>query len=134
MNINHAFTNNVSDTALITGSELNSRLFTLIDELTEANKEQRQAAINYAKAEHRYRQARATSYFTVKNLPENQKATVATLEALVDKSCSEEQQAAYMARAMEKASDELVKSLRAQLSALQSVAATVRAETDLAKF
>ncbi len=119
---------------IITGGELNNRLFRLSDDLREASDELRAAALDMAKKEHRYRSAKATAYLTVKAAPDNAKATVATLEAMVDKACADEREAAYIARALEKAASENVRSLRAMLSALQSVAAAVRAEIELSRY
>lgn len=135
MNIRNSFEPPLlDDSIVITGSELNNRLFRLSDDLRDAQDELRSAALDMAKAEHKYRSAKAIAYLTVKAAPDNVKATVATLEAMVDKSCADERESAYISRAMDKAATERVKSLRAQLSALQSVAAAVRSEHELSRY
>lgn len=136
MNIHETFTTpkGVADTAIITGTELNARLIYLSDALEFTKSELENVAVSCAKKESAYRLAKSIAYLTVKATPENQKATVATLEAMVDKACTEEREAAYIAKALKEAAFENIKSTRAQLSALQSVAATVRSEHELARY
>src|ERR1041384_2858463 len=125
MNIQQHYTTQhkpIPDSSIITGNDLNQKLIQLSDELTTAQQDLKRTALDLAKKEHLYRQAKAVSYLTVKALPENIKATAPTLAALVDKACAEEREAAYIARAMERAALENVKSIRQQLSALQSIA------------
>jgi hypothetical protein len=136
MNIheNYSKYEGVPDTSIITGTELNHRLFTLSDALTVAQQELKDSAIEWAKAENEYRKAKAIAYITIKGAPEQHKATVATLEAMVDKSCADERQRAYMARALKEAALENVRSVRAQINALQSIAASVRSEMEMARY
>lgn len=110
--------------------DLNRELLRLSGRLEKATTQLRRDSLKFAGAEHAYRRSKAQAYLTAKTSAE--KATIPQLEALVDKSCEMERAKAYVARAMKESSLELVKSLRAQLSALQSIAATVRSEAELA--
>lgn len=137
MNIQETYSSkfeSLPETAIITGSDLNKKLFILSDTLTTAQQELKEAAIEWAKSENAYRQAKAIAYLTIKSSPEQHKATVATLEAMVDKTCADERQKAYIARAMKEAMLENVRSVRAQINALQSIAASVRSEMELSRF
>lgn len=133
MNIYDSLPNSTQlNTQLLTGDDLHSQLLELTNKLTHAQNELKTASLDWASAENAYRQAKAISYLTIKSLPDNVKATVATLEAMVDKSVQEERQRAYIARSLKEAALENVRSIRAQLSALQSIAASVRSELELA--
>lgn len=110
-------------------TDLNDELLRLSQKLSQAQDELKTQAINWASSEHRYKRAKALAYLGAKTATE--KKTVAEIEAIVDRDCEVEREAAYIARALKESGLENVRSLRAQLSALQSVAASVRSEAEL---
>ena len=105
--------------------DLNGKLKRLCLRLETAQGQLRSAGLFYAKKESAYRKAKAFAYL-------DSAGTVEARKALVDKACGEERQTAYLARAAKEAALENVRSIRAQLSALQSIAASVRSEMELA--
>ena len=111
-------------------ADLNQELLTMSRNLTNAVEELKQSCIEYAKAEHAYKHAKALAYLNYKGTIE--KATIPHLDALVDKAVSEERERAYLARAMKEATLESVRSLRAQINALQTIAAGMRTEMVMA--
>lgn len=94
--------------------------------LETAQGQLKSAALFFAKKESAYRQAKAIAQLSADG------KTVDLRNAQVDIKCKEERQAAYYARAAKEAALENVRSIRAQLSALQSIAASVRSEIELA--
>ena len=87
----------------------------------------RDAAIAYAEAEHEYRAAKAMAYL------ETESGTVAEREAHVYAIMGERRLARDLADGQKLAAVEAVRSRRAQLSALQSLIAAHRAESELAR-
>jgi hypothetical protein len=83
------------------------------------------AAREHANKENAYRKAKALAYLAAEGTVEKRKA-------MVDKDCDRERLEAYLARAEKEGAKESLASLKAQLSALQSIAATVRSEAELA--
>ena len=110
---------------------LNAELWRLSGLLEEATDQLKSAARTLADTENAYRQAKALNYLTIHQTATD-KPTVALIQAKVDKACADERQACYFARADKETALERIKSLRAQLSALQSVAASVRSEMEMA--
>ena len=115
-------------------ADLTAELLRLSDKLETATDELKNNSINLATKENSYTQAKATNFLKYQTDSNGNKRTVAAIEAIVDKECETQRFECYMARAMKEASLELVKSLRAQLSALQSIAASVRSEMELSKY
>jgi hypothetical protein len=96
--------------------------------LETAQAQLKSAGLYYAKKESSYRKAKAVAQLSADG------KTVDLRNAQVDLKCSEERLAAYFARAAKEAALENVRSIRAQLSALQSIAASVRSEMELASL
>jgi hypothetical protein len=105
--------------------DLQNELRRLCLHLETAQGQLKTASLYYAKKESAYRKAKALAYLSVDG-------TVEARKAKVDEKCGDERQTAYLARAAREAALENVKSIRAQLSALQSIAASVRSEMELA--
>lgn len=118
----------ISDTPL--PDDLNNELCRLSSALETANTQLREHSHAWALAESNYKGKKATERLQAK--ADNPKATIPELDAMVDLKCSQERQSAYICRALKEADIEYVRSLRAQLSALQSVAASVRSEMEMA--
>lgn len=93
--------------------------------LRQANDELYQLSVEWAHAEDKYRKAKSVAYLAASG-------TVAERNAHVDKVCSEDRLKAHLAESTKEAKKELVRSLQAQLSALQTIAALIRAEMHLA--
>lgn len=96
------------------------RLSSLLDKGLQAL---RSASVEFAEAEHDYRQARARAWLAARG-------TVPERESQVELKCGELRRARDLADGVRLAAQEAVRSRRAQLSALQSVLAAVRAEAD----
>jgi hypothetical protein len=111
-------------------TDLNDEFTRLSRRLDEAISDLEKAAVELAHAEHDYSQAKATNFLSHQSDSNGNKNTVAKIEAIVSKECSRQQLRAYLARGMEKAMAEKVKSVRAQISALQSISAALRAEME----
>jgi len=106
--------------------DLENELRRLCLHLETAQGQLRSAGLYYAKKESAYRKAKAMAQVKAEG------KTVDDRKAQVDIACNEERLTAYLARAAKEASLENVRSIRAQLSALQSIAASVRSEMELA--
>jgi hypothetical protein len=100
------------------------RLSGLIDKGVTALRE---AGVAYAEAEHAYRSAKAMAYL------ETESGTVAEREAHVYALVGELARDRDLADGQKMAALEGVRSRRAQLSAIQSVLAAYRAESELAR-
>jgi hypothetical protein len=87
----------------------------------------RDAGVEYANAEHRYREAKAMAYL------ETESGTVAEREAQTYAIMGEHRHRRDLADAARLATLEAVRSRRAQISALQSLIAAHRAEVELAR-
>lgn len=101
------------------------RLSRLIDQGIAALTDQ---AREYAEAEHDYRQAKAQAWVSAPD------GTVPERQAWVDGRCAPLRRRRDLAEGLKLAALEAVRSRRAQLSALQTVANALRAEMDLAKY
>jgi DNA-binding protein YbaB len=106
-------------------TNLNNELNRLSKLLEDTTKNFAGAAKEFANKEHAYRKAKAINYLGAEG-------TVEARKAKVDQACEQERLEAYIARANKEAAKELVLSYRAQLSALQSVAASIRSEMEMA--
>ena len=87
----------------------------------------RDAGVAYAEAEHEYRSAKAMAYL------ETESGTVAEREAHTYAIMGEHRHRRDLADAQRLAALEAVRSRRSQLSALQSIIAAHRAESELAR-
>jgi hypothetical protein len=105
--------------------ELTEALMQTAADLRQANDDLYKLSVEWAHREDAYRKAKAVAYLAASG-------TVAERSAHVDKVCSDERLKAHLAEAEKEAKRELVKSLQAQLSALQTIAALMRAEMNLA--
>lgn len=112
--------------AVITPRDLVDELLRISKELDSAHDHLVQASRQAADTERDYRKMRATAYVRI------QAKTVGEREAQVDLMCNQERHEAHLAEALKVAALEKVRSLRAQLSAAQSIASSVRVEAELA--
>lgn len=116
--------------AVITTADLNTELLRVANELREANQRLEAAGHEYAAAEYRYRVGKAQAFQTVR---ESQvKLLAKEAEALADSINAPAQRDRNLAECNKVAATEAVRSLRSMLSALQSVAASARSESELA--
>lgn len=86
----------------------------------------------YAEAEDAYRQKKSIAWIQTKD--QSGKARVSDIEALVDQQCSAERRRRDLAEGMKLAALEAIRSRRAQLSCLQTIAGAMKAEAELAKY
>jgi hypothetical protein len=112
---------------LPTVAELMAEMTRLSKKLDNGIAELARLGHEYGTAEHAYRQARAVALLKAEG------KTVGAREAHVDITCSDQMLRVRLAEGMRLAAVESVRSRRAQISALQSIARAVRAEMDLAK-
>lgn len=110
----------------VTTRELNDELLRLSAALDTAVDSLKQAAHEYAVAESNYRDEKAAAWRTAPA------GTVPEREAHVDRATAEERRHRNLAEGDRLGWLEEVRSRRQQLSALQSVAAAVRGEVELA--
>jgi hypothetical protein len=110
---------------LITVERLENELVRLSGLLEDATNELRNKATSAAKLESSYRKAKAIAYLSATG-------PVAERQAQVDKICDNDRERCYLARAEKDAQTELLRSLRAQLDAWRTIAASHRAEADMA--
>jgi hypothetical protein len=110
---------------LITVERLENELVRLSGLLEDATTELRAKATSEAKLESSYRKAKAIAYLSATG-------PVAERQAQVDKICDNDRERYYLARAEKDAQTELLRSLRAQLDAWRTIAASHRAEADMA--
>ncbi len=87
----------------------------------------------HAEAEHAYRQARALAYTGIV-ADTTTKRTVDHINAMVDLQCDMQMLRVRLAEAEHEAASELVKTLRQQLSAGQSLLNAVRAEAEAVAY
>lgn len=112
--------------------KLQNDLLTGIESLTQALHEHKLAAVEHAKADHAYRQAKARAYLMIYTTGE--KMTVSHIEAQVDIKCEVEMLACRLAEAHREAAMERVRSLRTEISAMQSIAGAYREETAALRY
>jgi hypothetical protein len=115
---------------LITSQDLNKELIRVSSELRAANDRLSLAGRDWAQAEYDYRLAKAKAYAQVRE--SNVKLIAPEKEALADSFAAEAQRVRNIADSERNAAGLAVRSLIGQLSALQSIAASVRSEMDLA--
>jgi hypothetical protein len=110
------------------------RLSGLIDQGVTALREQSKAL---AEAERTYRKSKSEAWVRCPHDPHDRKSdrewTAARREAWVDAECADLRYERDLAEGIRQAALEAVRARRAQLSALQSILAADRAETELAR-
>lgn len=114
-------------------TEFQSNILDAIAALQQALSEQRASAKLHAEAEHAYRQARARAFTSIV-ADKEQKRTVDHIQAMVDLECDRQMLELRLAEAKHESDGELVKSLRQQLSAMQSLLGTYRAEAEAVRY
>lgn len=112
--------------------ELQIQLLEGIQALSKANNELRTCAEELARADHAYRQAKAKSYLNA--VTSGEKMTVDHIKAIVDRQCEAEMLACRLAEAMREAALERVRSLRTEISAMQSIAGAYREEAAAVRY
>lgn len=112
--------------------DLQEKILDAIERLAEANNAHSEAARVHAVAEHNYRQLRANEFVKVSLDKDDagKKLTDTHKNALVDIRTDNAMLAVRLAEAEHEAAWELVKSLKTQISALQSLLGAVRAEAE----
>lgn len=113
-------------------TEFQSNILDGIEQLQHALNAQRVAAKAHAESEHAYRQARARAFTEL--IADGTKRTVDHTNAVVDLNCDRQMLKLRLAEAEHESSTELVKSLRQQLSAMQSLLGTYRAEAEAVRY
>lgn len=111
----------------LTARDLIERMIETSRALDAAQSELEDAVREEARAENEYRKARASAYLATEG------RTVAEREARVDQATDTVRYAAHLAGGMTKARLEAVRNRRTQLSTLQTIANSVRAEIELAR-
>lgn len=116
--------------------EIQSKILDASEKLSEALNAQRLAAKEWAMTAHAYRQAQAAARIglTEAKRSDGKYLTEGDKDARVDQMCSAEMRMARMAEAMTVVEDDLVKSLRAQISALQSLLSANKAEVEALRY
>jgi hypothetical protein len=113
-------------------TEFQSNILDGIAALQAALNDQRTSARAHAEAEHAYRQARAKAFTSL--IADGTKRTVDHTQAIVDIECATPMLELRLAEARHESDGELVKSLRQQLSAMQSLLGTYRAEAEAIRY
>lgn len=113
-------------TDLITPRDLVEAMLTKSKELDQAHDDLITASHKAADKDRDYRKTRATAY--VRCVAK----TVGEREAQVDLMCNEERYEAHLAESLRAAALERVRSVRASLSAMQSIASAVKSESEMA--
>lgn len=125
-------TRNVTGLKAMLSIEFQSNILDGIAALQAALTEQRASAEAHARCEHSYRLARARSFTGF--VADGTKRTVDHTQAMVDIECEREMMQLRLAEAKHESDGELVKSLRQQLSAMQSLLGTYRAEAEAVRY
>lgn len=113
---------------VITTTELVAKLSELFDRLDEAHEEAVQRAHEFATAEHAFELAFTTARITA----EGAEGTAGYKDSLARQSAAEKRHAMTLAQELRRSARDAEDNIRQQMSALQTVAAAVRAEIELA--
>lgn len=105
--------------------QLNADLQQIRHALTQAQRDLTASVHKFYRAEKIYRRKKAESYL-------RSKGQVDVRKAAVDLECNEQMFAAHLAEGLMKAAFENIRSLRAQLSAIQTEASNTRTDLELA--
>lgn len=122
---------------LVSPADLVPEMHRLSEELDHALGDLTERSHKWAEAENAYRMARAKSQLKASGELESQgfeRPTVDEKRAYVDLQTPKERLEAHMQEALMNAAREAVRARRSQLSALQSAAAAVRAEIEMASM
>lgn len=115
---------------------LNQEMMRLAVDVEKASDTFRRYALRYARAEEVYRHRKAVEYTRIvaedKARPRKEQRTVAAITAEVDILCENERRTRSLNDALKEAAKERLRALQASLSAVQSVASSIRAEIQLA--
>ena len=116
--------------------ELQEKILDGIEQLAQATNREEAAGKEHAVAEHAYRQLRAQEFVKVsfEKDGDGKKLTDTHKNALVDIKADRLMLRVRLAEAERKSADELVKSLRAQISGLQSLLNARRAEAEAVTY
>jgi hypothetical protein len=104
-------------------SEINIEIFRICRELSEAHTILESANRDWALKENDYRKKKATTYL-------NSEGTIEARKASVDAACETERLAAHIATGYRDALLEKIRSLRAQLSALETVSNSIKTDVN----
>ena len=107
-------------------TDLDTELRRLCGELDKAGNELRSAVHAFAQTENDYRRAKSIAFL-------NAEGTIPEKQAKVDRACETERLKAHVAEAEREACRERVSSLRAQLSAFQTLTRVQLAEADMSR-
>jgi hypothetical protein len=121
----------------VNAAELARALFDAKSDVDAAVAAYEQAIRDDAEADDTARRAKARAYLTCREAAikaDGSRATVAHIEALVDLETADQQKAARMAEGLKRSAGEALKAAMAWMGALQSLAASDRAEAALAKW
>lgn len=114
---------------------LQTRILDGIQQLAAAGEQHKAIAIEHGEAEHGYRKAQAMKYLEIMAAQgEGKKPTEPHLKAMIDLACEKEMLRVRLAEANHEAARELVKSLQAQISALQSLLSLEKAEAEAIRY
>ena len=116
---------------MITPHDLSEELTRLCRKLDDAHTDLVQRSTAWAKAESEYRVSKAQAFQQVSKYPT--KTTAAEREAMVYELIDRQKYERDLTESAKVNALELVRSLRAQLSAVQSISAAVRSEMELAR-
>ncbi len=119
----------------MTPFDLQPRILDAIEKIAVAMDAQRAAAIEYANADHLYRQSQSIEFVRVSALqPEKGKLTDPHKKALVDQACDKQMLRQRLAEAEKESATLLVRTLMTQISALQSLLNANKAEANATQF
>lgn len=115
---------------------LQEKILIGIEQLASANNAHESAARSHAAAEHAYRQLRAAEFVKVSTQTDDngKKLTDTHKNALVDLKTDNAMLRVRLAEAEHEAAWELVKSLKTQISALQSLLGARRSEAEAVRY
>lgn len=105
--------------------EQSKQIESLVSDLLAANEDLKSAGKNWAVKENDYRRAKAVAFLNLRE------GTIPEKHARVDQVCEQERLAAHIAEAEREACIERVKSLRAAVSAYQTLARANEVEAQL---
>lgn len=113
-------------------NQLTEKLIKIMRALDEATTELEERTIEAAQSRHTYNLAKARAFIKLEPKDsEGKTKTVQAKEAEVTLLCDHEQRECYLAESMRDAVLERVRTLRCDLSAIQSVGAALRAEVGM---
>lgn len=118
---------------MMTAPDLRKQLLAALTVMTEIQNEQSKANKELARATYTYRQAQAKAFLDVIAANEK-KPTDPHIKAIVDKTCAPEMWAIRLAEANANTIAERMRTIRAEVSALQSLIGAYRAEAEIERM